>query len=306
MFLGDKSKVSRGRMIVIASVAVVATVACALLIVSVSDNEPTVEGRRLSGWLLDLKLESGEKQERAVKAVSLAGTNALPFLVDELTTVHSARKKAFLNWVVRQPWLYSVRRALNVWRDPSEEAHRSRAKAGFAVLGHAAQPAFPLLTNALTNSAVSLDVAEVLVSSDERGKLFFGPEIESALSAVIEHDNPEVRRLAVYGIARSQTNVETSVRYLLAAFKDQDSRVREAAVLSVGGVYKQKHADIVPALIKTIEDPSPDVRKKAVTMLGWYGALARDALPVLERLMTDPDSGVQNEARIAVSRIKTE
>ena len=211
-----------------------------------------------------------------------------------------------MNWVVRQSWLYSVRRALNVWRDPSEEAHRSRAKAGFRELGFIAQPAFPLLTNALTNAAISLDVAEVLVSSDERGRLFFGPEIGSALLAVIEHENPEVRRLAVYGIGRSQTNAEMSVQYILAAFKDEDSRVREAAVMAVGGVYKQKHAEIVPALMKAIEDPSPDVRKKAVTMLGWYGGSARAAIPALENVMNDADARLRDEARVAISRIQTE
>jgi HEAT repeat protein len=81
--------------------------------------------------------------------------------------------------------------------------------------------------------------------------------------------------LAVYGIGRSQTNAETSVRYLLAAFQDEDGRVREAAVLAVGGVYKEKHAEIAPALIKAIEDPSPDVRKRAVRMLGFYSGSAK-------------------------------
>ena len=91
--------------------------------------------------------------------------------------------------------------------------------------------------------------------------------------------------MAVYGIGRSQTNAEMSVQYILAAFKDEDSRVREAAVMAVGGVYKRKHAEIVPALTKAIEDPSPDVRKKAVTMLGWYGGSARAAIPALENVM---------------------
>jgi hypothetical protein len=66
---------------------------------------------------------------------------------------------------------------------------------------------------------------------------------------------------------------------------------------------QQDAAKIVPALIGSLKDKDADVRWSASIGLGYYGALAKDAIPALQVAEQDRDARVRDGARVALSRI---
>src|SRR5262249_16984936 len=63
--------------------------------------------------------------------------------------------------------------------------------------------------------------------------------------------------------------------------------------------------DDVPKLIKKLRDKDPFVRMKTAKLLGSLGADAKDALPELSKLLSDPDIDVRAVASNALNRIQT-
>jgi HEAT repeat protein len=59
----------------------------------------------------------------------------------------------------------------------------------------------------------------------------------------------------------------------------------------------------VPALLQTLRDPSADVRRKGVEVLGRMGDGATAAVPELVRLLDDPDPEVRKSAARTLGRI---
>lgn len=83
--------------------------------------------------------------------------------------------------------------------------------------------------------------------------------------------------------------------------KDEGDRIKAVRWLQ----HRQGDAaKVVPALIKSLEDPEVDVRWSAAIGLGYYGADAEEAIPALERLKSDSDARVREGARVAISRIQ--
>ena len=92
-------------------------------------EDPLYDGKPLSAWVDELppKLPKVTQTHRpAVKAVRAIGTNAIPWLLRELTTT---------------PWTGSD----NPTNTQSSYLHQSRARAGFWALGEIGTPAIPSL-----------------------------------------------------------------------------------------------------------------------------------------------------------------
>ena len=60
----------------------------------------------------------------------------------------------------------------------------------------------------------------------------------------------------------------------------------------------------VPGLVEMIAHPSPNVRGEAVLALGAFGSLAVPTIPLLHRLLGDPEDRVRIAARSALERIE--
>jgi HEAT repeat protein len=66
---------------------------------------------------------------------------------------------------------------------------------------------------------------------------------------------------------------------------------------------KGEAAQVVPALIEALKDPSDGVRASAAMGLGYFGEQARDAIPALQTAQRDSDVRVREAAGVALSRI---
>ena len=62
-------------------------------------------------------------------------------------------------------------------------------------------------------------------------------------------------------------------------------------------------AKVIPALIEALRDKSDNIRQGAAIGLGSFGEQAKDAIPALEALRSDPDVRVREAVGIALSRI---
>ena len=63
-------------------------------------------------------------------------------------------------------------------------------------------------------------------------------------------------------------------------------------------------AKVVPALIEALKHPGNDVRRSSALKLGEFHALAKDAIPALQKAeQDDGDARVREAAGIALSRI---
>lgn len=113
-----------------------------ILVASRGPTEPAHGGKKLSAWLDEMSAMTfpGEcdPNTRPAQAVREIGTNAIPWLLHEL----SARRGGALKWRLNQLLMRQ-----NIIKDPFLDNHRQmrRAVMGFAALGPTAEAAIPSL-----------------------------------------------------------------------------------------------------------------------------------------------------------------
>jgi hypothetical protein len=108
---------------------------------------------------------------------------------------------------------------------------------------------------------------------------------------------PEPRLIAQ---AAYQQPVELSLSQGIKPFEQwTDQDVAEDALGRIG-------APAVPALMDALRSAEPNVRKKAVEVLGRMGEDAAPAVPALTALLDDPDLGVRKAAARTLGQIGPE
>ncbi|EEF61487.1 HEAT repeat domain-containing protein [Pedosphaera parvula] len=170
-------------------------------------------------------------------------------------------------------------------------------------LGSVGKPAIPAIADCLDNPTTALQAVNVL-AYDPRGYTpLLAPEATPALLKALTNNNSSVRTIAANALELSQTQPGVIVPALIRALKDPAPEVRRMAAASFGGIYKKQSDIIVPALIETLDDKHPDVRKSAVWMLGRYGPASKAAIPKLTNLLKDAPSDLEKEIQTALQRI---
>ena len=95
---------------------------------------------------------------------------------------------------------------------------------------------------------------------------------------------------------------QKSTDALIADLKSASEKDRLIAVR----LLPQRTGDeskVVPALVEALDDQEADVRISAAIGLGQLGPAAKDAIPKLEPLQSDPNARLREAARVALSRI---
>lgn len=129
-----------------------------------------------------------------------------------------------------------------------------------------------------------------------------GPAAKDAIPALIETLKDEDECVSgEAGIALGKIGA-TAVPALIKMLKDGDDQVRHSAAWVLGSKIG---SPAVPALIKTLGDKKWGVRASAVEALGQIGPAAKDALPVLIKILRNGDEVecVRGEAAIAIGEI---
>ena len=149
---------------------------------------------------------------------------------------------------------------------------------------------------ALTRIGLSLEIDHLQTHPD--------PEIRKHYAGCLgqSHDVRKWRDRSVY--------MEMVIPALVWSVRnDPDARVRDNAVLGLGGLCEEPGAEeagesIVPVLIKAMEDPDREVRISAVVGLGDYGKRAKAALPIFRKMRDHPDEEMRHQVRRGIRCIE--
>ena len=233
------------------------------------------EGKAISVWISELRdRHSQVVRDQAKEAIQQAGTNALPFLLDELRTLGSLWQNDLTNFyntpalVERQMWL----------------------RAAFEALGPVAKPAIPQLRARMNENGFVADTVQYALA-----------QIDPAAAAIIltealTNSNYYVSCAAANNLYSLGPDAAIALPVLLKTLTDQSAQTNESRNLrtfsanALGAIGKQPE-QTVPALATALrQDESPLVRLAAVRALEKFGTNAVAALPVLRQVATDdPD-----------------
>jgi hypothetical protein len=142
---------SPGKVIVL---VLAAGIVVAFLLPHEDIKEPVLEEKPLRAWLEDLKYGTGDARNQAAEALRRSGTNALPALLQMISSEDSGVKLALVKLVRKQSFM-KINFAL-------ANERRSLAVGGFEALGFLAEPAIPKLRGLSKNHRIRLDVNRAL------------------------------------------------------------------------------------------------------------------------------------------------
>jgi HEAT repeat protein len=126
-------------------------------------------------------------------------------------------------------------------------------------------------------------------------------EVATALIAVLDDKDLEVRRAAVFTLKDMGPAASPAVPRLIKDLGDKRAIIRsDAAVVLAHIGLAAKPA--VPALIKALKDEDRSSRMNAVAALGAIGPDAKEALPALSELLGE-DEQVNRPVRLNIDRI---
>src|SRR5436189_152590 len=110
-------------------------------------------------------------------------------------------------------------------------------------------------------------------------------DFADAIKNIKEKDKPDVRnqaamdldefgRKAAFALGRLAGDPEKTIAVLIAAFKDENEDVRNAA----GDALAKFGKDAVPPLLEVLKSDNANARLRAATSLGEIGSDAKDAI----------------------------
>jgi len=266
------------------------------------ENEPVYQGKTLSQWLDAWDQGGPSHPDAAIEAVRKMGTNALTYLIRDIRAKDGLVWRKLPDSAYKFHLIRSIRRHVS---GPDAVYRRERAAVILTILGPAAAPAIPDLSDCLDETNTAMHAANILGHYDSIGRVALGPEAVPALLKAITNSDARVRGTAANALGLLASEPDVVVPSLLHALKDSSPEVRAMAARSFGG-YKMEAATILPPLIQILDDSNPRVRQSTVWMLGRFRSLASNAVPKLSVLLNDPDDKVRNEATNALKLIVPE
>jgi len=234
--------------------------------------EPRYEGRPLSRWLRAVHSLDPREEEEARIAFQAMGTNAVPCLLN-LFRKREPSIKTRINYVAE--WFgmrpYRWERGVNV--------DHLEAAAGFQLLGPLGRSAVPELAGLLNRSDAGLLAANALVAVEPEGIM----ELVRALT----NSSPNVRLRA--GIALGTLKPVDPNELGVVIILPPPTRGSDSDIVNLTSTR------VVPALIATLQDPDPEVRRSAVRSLRRLGLSRDTVLEKVRLLLQDEDAGVRRE-----------
>jgi HEAT repeat protein len=105
-------------------------------------------------------------------------------------------------------------------------------------------------------------------------------------------------------LSRMRAAALPTIPPIMMALQSEDSRVREAAVQTLGSV---KGNGTAPQIVRALTDPEQGVRDAALLALGNIGPEGKDAVPILlERLRETPNENLRQRVEWTLNRIDPE
>ena len=263
-------------------------------------KDPAYQGKRLSKWIKEaqgtadlvgslggskpLQIQRGEAARKAIQAIQSIGTNALPYLLYELTRPISQWRVSFNRWAEGK---ISFR-----FRD--EEERIWQAAEGLQILGPDSASALPVLAGYLADPKRGFAAAHAMSGAGELAV----PYLLTAITGT-NHFTAERALGALGDIAKEH---ESAVPHLVGFVQHTNAVIRQGAASHLAVV--ESRTDLtVPALTAALSDPEWAVRHYAANALGGIGPKARAAVPDLLRLMNQPPPTAARAASNAIFHI---
>jgi HEAT repeat protein len=270
--------------------SIVITIAVCCSERSLGREDVSHEGKTISAWVSELRDKHSQAvRDQAKDAVQQAGTNALPFLLDELRTLGSLWQNDLTNF----------------YNTPALVERQMGLRAAFEALGPVAKPAIPLLRERMNENGFVADTVQYALT-----------QIDPAVAALIltealTNSNYYVSCAAANNLYSLGPEAAIALPVLLKTLTDRSSQTNESRNLrtfsanALGAIGKQPE-QTVPALATALrQDESPLVRLAAVRALEKFGTNAVPALPALREVSTDdPDLRVRATAAHALNSIE--
>jgi HEAT repeats/HEAT repeat len=264
--------------------------------------DPIYQGKPLSKWVATPNPGSYDASgyASAIVAVKEMGTNALPYLIHELRSQDSPL------WGFVPPSAYRLKlvQRIRLMSGPNASLRQQRAVYFLEILGPAAKPAIPALSECLDRPDIAEQAAEVLGYYGMSGHVALGREATLPLLKALTNGDARARFVAANALGLLGTRPDLVVPALINALKDPAPDVRAVAARSFGS-YKSEADVIVPALMLSLDDKDPTVRQGTLWMLGMYRARALNSVPKVLVLLNDPDFKVRQAATNALKYIDT-
>lgn len=245
-------------------------------------QQPVYDGKTLSEWLSDVENEKpNETNAQAREAIRQIGTNALPFLLEEISAPGE---------------IWDRVDGTNIYCK-SQEAYKRRFNigVGFKILGPIAKPAIPALVDLLNQGNNPESAADALTEVD--------PQIAAiALTHALTNKSTDRRIAAAGSLVFVGTNADIAVSNLIQCLKSQpyEKCVMEA---TLGEIHSRPDIT-VPALIEAYSDKDLQVRVESIRALGEFGKAAASAVPALKQMTNDSNQAIRFEAAEALKQIQ--
>ena len=183
------------------------------------------------------------------------------------------------------------------------EEVRLRAAAIIARIGPPAKAAVPALGDALGDE-----------SSETRNEVLFalaaiGPEAKAAVPAItkaLRDPDMNVRYAACHALGQIGPAAMPAKSELVGNLGSADQFLAMASAWALARVHpecSETAAKSVPVLIESMGEPDVMTRLHAAQALGCLGALAKDAVPALEKALEDANETVRTAASEALKAI---
>ena len=156
------------------------------------------------------------------------------------------------------------------------------------------------LADALTDPNTDLRILALKVLE------YFEGDTEAALSAMIRalEDPQRIVRIAAVGpVAAFGEKAKSAVPILMRWLDSDDKFSRVSAIGHVLQIDPTKVDELLPILVEALESDDCVIQCQSVWLLGQLGELAREAVPVLKRMVDDENSFIRREAREALKEI---
>jgi HEAT repeat protein len=249
-------------------------------------------------------LDSGV-QRQAIETIRLlgpGGRDALPAVIGKLSSPHpdDVRLAAVLMIESHGQTAAEAVPALCALLDDGPSKLQTIAARALATMGKAAQPAFTRLAEMLNSGNPEAREAAALTL----GSLELNAEmIRPALARALRDDKPEVRRAATKAVQQlGPAGAIFIPDIILLAEKKENLRSVERTLRR----FESEGPDVrsLPELIKQLNHDQLAVRLLAIKFLGLAGPGAKEAIPALERLRDDPSPEVRKQAVTASEKIQ--
>jgi len=243
------------------------------VITLVPPGEPSHKGRTLSQWLalVDSEQDQYDTEGPVAEAIRAMGIDALPLLVSRISTrdssVHGKFDETLVKLDMRKP-----SHPFESYMDRMVDRLRlqSEAIAGIRFLGTNAHSAIPEFTDMLINDEDASMAAHALGA--------MGPKGVDVLLEHLERRESRIKKHCLYGLGARQGNDTRNVEALLE-YADHPEQGRVA--FRMLGCCRGDPSRILPILTNALVNGDQDRQYSAIVSLGFYGAEAKPAIPLL-------------------------